>query len=163
MPDISFSKIIIILIENISKGIGDMKACIKWVEQVSFLGETESGHAILMDGPPEGGGRNLGPRPMELVLLGTGGCTTYDVIHILKKSRQQVTDCSVNIEAERATEDPKVFTKIHFHFIVTGKDLKPEQVERAIHLSAEKYCSASIMLGKMADITHDFEVIQETD
>ena len=140
-----------------------MKACIKWVEQVSFLGETESGHAILMDGPPEGGGRNLGPRPMELVLLGTGGCTTYDVIHILKKGRQQVTDCSVNIEAERATEDPKVFTKIHFHFIVTGKDLKPEQVERAIHLSAEKYCSASIMLGKMADITHDFEVIQETD
>ncbi|MFZ1547936.1 MAG: OsmC family protein [Candidatus Nitrotoga sp.] len=138
-----------------------MKACVKWVEHVSFLGETESGHAILMDGPPEGGGRNLGPRPMELVLLGTGGCTTYDVMHILKKSRQQVTNCVVTIEAERAAEDPKVFTKIHFHFIVTGKDLKLEQVGRAIQLSAEKYCSASIMLNKTADITHDFEVIQE--
>ena len=138
-----------------------MKARIKWVEQVSFLGETESGHAVLMDGPADGGGRNLGPRPMEMVLLGTGGCTTYDVIHILKKSSQQVTDCVVEIRAERAMEDPKVFTSIHFHFIVTGKDLKPEQVERAIKLSAEKYCSASIMLGKTADITHDFEVVQE--
>lgn len=138
-----------------------MKARIKWVEQVAFLGETESNHAVLMDGAPEGGGRNLGPRPMELVLLGTGGCTTYDVIHILKKGRQQVTDCVVEIQAERAAEDPKVFTRIHFHFIVTGKDLKPEQVERAIELSAEKYCSASIMLAKTADITHDFEVVQE--
>lgn len=138
-----------------------MKARIKWVEQVSFLGETESGHAVLMDGPPSGGGRNLGPRPMEMVLLGTGGCTAYDVIHILKKSRQQVTDCVIEITSERAQEDPKVFTKIHFHFVVTGKDLKPEQVERAIHLSAEKYCSASIMLGKMADISHNFEVVQE--
>ena len=137
-----------------------MKARIKWVEQVSFLGETESGHAVLMDGPPEGGGRNLGPRPMELVLIGTGGCATYDVIHILKKSRQQVSDCVVEIQAERAAEDPKIFTKIHFHFIVSGKDLKTEQVERAIKLSAEKYCSASIMLGKVADITHDFEVVQ---
>ncbi|MEQ1836783.1 MAG: OsmC family protein [Candidatus Nitrotoga sp.] len=139
-----------------------MKARIKWVEQVSFLGETESGHAVLMDGPPSGGGRNLGPRPMEMVLLGTGGCTAYDVIHILKKSRQQVSDCVIEITSERAQEDPKVFTKIHFHFVVTGKDLKPEQVERAIHLSAEKYCSASIMLGKMADITHDFEVVVST-
>ncbi|HUX89102.1 MAG TPA: OsmC family protein [Gallionellaceae bacterium] len=137
-----------------------MKARIKWVEQVSFLGETESGHAVLMDGPAEGGGRNLGPRPMEMVLIGTGGCTTYDVLHILKKGRQQVTDCVVEIQAERAAEDPKIFTKIHFHFVVTGKDLKTEQVERAIKLSAEKYCSASIMLGKVADITHDFEVVQ---
>ncbi|MFA6015550.1 MAG: OsmC family protein [Gallionellaceae bacterium] len=137
-----------------------MKARIKWVEQVSFLGESESGHAVLMDGAAEGGGRNLGPRPMELVLLGTGGCTTYDVIHILKKSRQQVQDCVVEIEAERANEDPKIFTKIHFHFIVTGQDLKVEHVERAIKLSAEKYCSASIMLGKTANITHDFEIIQ---
>jgi putative redox protein len=137
-----------------------MKARIKWVEQVSFLGETESGHAVLMDGPPEGGGRNLGPRPMEMVLIGTGGCTTYDVIHILKKSRQKISDCVVEIQAERAPEDPKVFTKIHFHFIVTGTDLKTEVVERAISLSAEKYCSASIMLGKVADITHDFEVKQ---
>ncbi len=138
-----------------------MKARIKWVEEVSFLGETESGHAVLMDGPPAGGGRNLGPRPMEMVLIGTGGCTTYDVIHILKKSRQQVSDCVVEINAERAEEDPKVFTRIHFHFVVSGKELKPEVVERAIKLSAEKYCSASIMLGKMADITHDFEIVAE--
>lgn len=136
-----------------------MKARIKWVEQVSFLGETESGHAVLMDGPGDSGGRNLGPRPMEMVLLGTGGCTTYDVIHILKKSRQQVTDCVVEIQAERAAEDPKVFTQIHFHFIVTGNELKSELVERAIKLSAEKYCSASIMLGKTADISHDFEIV----
>ena len=137
-----------------------MKARIKWVEAVSFLGETGSGHAVLMDGPPEGGGRNLGPRPMEMVLLGTGGCTTYDVIHILKKGRADVRDCAVEIDSERADSDPKVFTKIHFHFIVTGKGLKPEVVKRAIDLSAEKYCSASIMLGKMADITHDFEIIE---
>lgn len=137
-----------------------MKVRIKWVEQVSFLGETESGHAVLMDGPPSGGGRNLGPRPMEMVLLGTGGCTAYDVLHILKKSRQQVTDCVIEMTSERAQADPKVFTKIHFHFVVTGRDIKPEQVERAIQLSAEKYCSASIMLGKTADITHDFEVVQ---
>jgi putative redox protein len=139
-----------------------MKASIKWVEGVSFLGETDSGHAVLMDGPPEGGGRNLGPRPMELVLLGAGGCTTYDVIHILKKGRQQISDCTVTIDADRAAEDPKVFTKIHFHFVVTGTDLKAEQVERAILLSAEKYCSASIMLGKMAVITHDFEICTST-
>ena len=138
-----------------------MKASIKWMDQVSFKGETESGHTILIDGPPESGGRNLGPRPMELVLLGTGGCTTYDVIHILKKSRQHVTNCEVKINAERVTEDPKVFTKIHFHFIVTGKDLKPEQVERAIQLSAEKYCSASIMLSKSVEITHDFEIKED--
>ena len=135
-----------------------MQARIKWVENVAFLGETGSGHAVLMDGAPEGGGRNLGPRPMELVLIGTGGCTAYDVVHILKKSRAEISDCVAEIQAERADEDPKVFTKIHFHFIVTGKNLKPEQVERAIHLSAEKYCSASIMLGKTAAITHDFEI-----
>jgi len=138
-----------------------MKARIKWVEQVSFLGETESGHAVLMDGAPAAGGRNLGPRPMEMLLLGTGGCTSFDVISILKKSRQSVSDCYVELSAERAGEDPKVFTKIHMHFVVKGKDIKPEVVERAIKLSAEKYCSASIMLGKMAVITHDFEVIQE--
>jgi putative redox protein len=135
-----------------------MKARVKWVEQVSFLGETESNHAVLMDGAPASGGRNLGPRPMEMLLLGTGGCTSFDVISILKKSRQQVTDCYVELDAERATEDPKVFTKIHMHFVVSGRDLKPEVVERAIKLSAEKYCSASIMLGKTAAITHDFEV-----
>jgi len=135
-----------------------MKARIKWVEGASFLGETESGHAVLMDGPPDGGGRNLGPRPMEMVLIGTGGCTAYDVVAILKKQRQQISDCVAEIQAERADADPKVFTKIHFHFIVSGKNLKSEQVERAINLSAEKYCSASIMLGKTADITHDFEI-----
>ena len=135
-----------------------MKARIKWVEGASFLGETESGHAVLMDGPADGGGRNLGPRPMEMVLIGTGGCTAYDVVAILKKQRQQITDCVAEIQAERADTDPKVFTKIHFHFIVSGKDLKSEQVERAINLSAEKYCSASIMLGKTAAITHDFEI-----
>ncbi|HUW29133.1 MAG TPA: OsmC family protein [Sulfuriferula sp.] len=135
-----------------------MQARIKWVENVAFLGETDSGHAVLMDGAPEGGGRNLGPRPMELVLIGTGGCTAYDVVHILKKSRAEISDCVAEIQAERADTDPKVFIKIHFHFIVTGKNLKPELVERAISLSAEKYCSASIMLGKTATITHDFEI-----
>ena len=138
-----------------------MKARIKWSEQVTFIGETGSGHAVVMDGSPESGGRNLGPRPMEMLLLGAGGCTSFDVISILKKSRQSVSDCYVEIDAERADSDPKVFTKIHMHFVVTGKDIKTEVVERAIKLSAEKYCSASIMLGKTAAITHDFEVIQE--
>ena len=135
-----------------------MKARIKWIENVAFVGESESGHALVMDGAPEGGGRNLGPRPMEAVLIGTGGCTAYDVVHILRKSRAQVTDCVVEIEAERAADDPRVFTKIHFHFILTGSDLKPQQVERAVHLSAEKYCSASIMLAKTAKLSHDFEI-----
>ena len=137
-----------------------MKVRIKWVEQAAFLGETESSHALLMDGPPDGGGRNLGPRPMETVLVGTGGCTAYDVVHILKKGRQPITDCVVEIDADRAPEDPKVFTRIHFHFVVTGNSLNPKHVERAINLSAEKYCSASIMLGKTATITHDFEIVE---
>lgn len=135
-----------------------MKARIKWVENVTFLGESESGHALVMDGAPEGGGRNLGPRPMETLLIGAGGCTAYDVVHILKKSRAAVTDCVVDIDAERADTDPKVFTRIHFHFVVTGRELKPAQVERAVHLSAEKYCSGSIMLGKTATVTHDYEI-----
>ena len=137
-----------------------MNVRIKWLENVAFVGESESGHALVMDGAPEGGGRNLGPRPMETVLIGTGGCTAYDVVHILKRSRAPVTDCVVEISAERAAEDPKVFTSIHFHFVVTGNSLKPEQVERAIHLSAEKYCSASIMLGRTAEITKDFEIFE---
>ena len=137
-----------------------MKARIKWVENVSFIAESGSGHALVMDGAPEGGGRNLGPRPMEVVLMGTGGCTAYDVVHILRKSRAPVTDCVVEIDAERAEEDPKVFTKIHFHFIVTGNGLKPAQVERAVHLTAEKYCSASAMLSRSVAITHDFEVAE---
>ena len=137
-----------------------MKARIKWVDGMSFLGESGSGHAVLMDGAPEAGGRNLGPRPMEMVLMGTGGCSAFDVVLILKKSRQEINDCMVEIESERAAEDPKVFTRIHFHFIVTGKNLNPTQVERAIKLSAEKYCSASIMLAKTAQMTHDFEIVE---
>ncbi|MDA8382888.1 MAG: OsmC family protein [Betaproteobacteria bacterium] len=137
-----------------------MHARVKWVEGMSFLGQSESGHSVLMDGAPEAGGRNMGLRPMEAVLIGTGGCTSFDVVHILKKARQEITDCIAEIDAERAETDPKVFTRIHFHFIVKGKNLKPEQVERAIHLSAEKYCSASIMLGKTAAVTHDFEIVE---
>ncbi len=138
-----------------------MKMRIKWNDIVSFQGETENGHTVLMDGAPEVGGRNLGLRPMEMVLMGAGGCTASDVVMILKKSRQDIIDCMVEIEAERATEDPKVFIRIHYHFILTGKNLKTQQVERAINLSAEKYCSASIMLGKTAEITHDFEIMRE--
>ena len=135
-----------------------MRARIKWVEGMSFLGESESGHAFIMDGAADAGGRNLGPRPMETVLIGTGACTSIDVVHILKKGRSDITDCVAEIVAERAATDPKVFTSIHFHFIITGRNLKPEQVERAIQLSHEKYCSASIMLGKSAAISHDFEI-----
>ncbi len=135
-----------------------MKARIKWVEGVTMVGESGSGHALVMDGPPEFGGRNLGIRPMELLLLGMGGCTQFDVLLILRKARQQVTACVVELEAERAAEDPKVFTRIHAHFIVSGRNLKEQQVERAIRLSAKKYCSASIMLGATAEISHDFEI-----
>ncbi|MBN4080446.1 OsmC family protein [Beggiatoa alba] len=137
-----------------------MKTTIKWVEDVTFMGKTESGHAVVMDGPPDHGGRNLGPRPMEMLLLGLGGCTSFDVIMILKKARQAVNDCVIEISAERADKEPKVFTKIHVHFILTGTNLKEKHVERAVSLSAEKYCSASIMLGKSAEITHDFEIIE---
>jgi putative redox protein len=138
-----------------------MKARIKWVDGMTFIGESESGHAVVMDASPEVGGRNLGPRPMEMLLLGTGGCSSIDVMMILKKSRQAVSDCYVEMSAERAATDPKVFTKIHMHFVVKGKDIKPEAVEKAVKLSAEKYCSASIMLGATAEMTHDFEVVQE--
>ena len=120
-----------------------MKARIKWVEEVSFLGETESGHAVLMDGPPAGGGRNLGPRPMEMLLIGTGACTAYDVVNILKKGRQKITDCVVDIQSDRAETDPKVFTKIHLHFVITGKDLKPDQVERAVQIEIGKHATES--------------------
>jgi putative redox protein len=137
-----------------------MKVRIKWIENVAFVGETESNHAIVMDGAPEGGGRNIGPRPMETVLAGTGGCTAYDVVSILKKARQDITDCVVDIDADRAAEDPRVFTRIHFHFTIKGRNLRREHVERAIHLSAEKYCSASIMLGKTAAISHDYEIVE---
>ncbi|SEQ34383.1 putative redox protein [Ectothiorhodospira magna] len=135
-----------------------MKSRVKWVEQMTFMAESGSGHGVVMDGPPEFGGRNLGPRPMEMLLMGMGGCSAFDVVQILKKSRQAVTDCEVLLQAERADTEPKVFTRIHVHFIVTGHDLAEKQVARAVTLSAEKYCSASIMLGKTARITHDFEI-----
>ena len=138
-----------------------MKARVKWVQDVMFVGESGSGHAVVMDGAPEAGGRNLGLRPMELVLLGVGGCTSFDVVSILKKQRQNVLDCVAEMQAERAQSDPKVFTKIHIHFVVTGKGLKEEHVKRAIELSADKYCSASIMLKPKVEITHDYEIIEQ--
>ena len=135
-----------------------MQARIKWVQDATFLGEPGSGHAVVMDGPPDHGGRNLGVRPMEMLLLGMGGCTAFDVVSILKKSRQPISDCIAEIEAERAGQDPKVFTRIHVHFIVTGRGLDDKRVARAVSLSADKYCSASIMLGKTAEVTHDYEI-----
>ena len=137
-----------------------MKVRVKWVENAMFVGESGSGHAVIMDGPADGGGQNLGIRPMEMLLLGTGGCTAYDVVSILKKSRQWVTDCVAEISAVRADEIPQVFTSIHIHFVITGKGLSDTSVKRAIDLTAEKYCSASIMLGQVADISHDYEVIE---
>ena len=137
-----------------------MKARIKWIGDVGFEGSTDSGHTVVMDGSPESGGQNRGPRPMELVLIGTGGCTSFDVVLILRKSRQEVTDCVAEVEAERADTDPKVFTHIHIHFIVSGRNLDPKKVAHAIELSAIKYCSASIMLAKTAKITHDFEIVE---
>ena len=136
-----------------------MKARIKWIEGRAFMGESGSGHALVMDGPPESGGRNLGIRPMEMILLGLGGCTAFDVVYILEKARQPVSDCVVELEAERSESVPKVFTRIHVHFIVSGDGLADKQVARAVKLSAEKYCSASLMLGKVVDISHDYEVI----
>lgn len=136
-----------------------MECTVRWLnEGMAFLAETGSGHLVSMDGAPEAGGRNLAPRPMELLLAGTGGCTAFDVVLILQRGRHEVEDCTVRIEADRATEDPKVFTRIHFAFTVTGRNLKREVVERAIKLSKEKYCSASIMLAKTAEITHDLTV-----
>ncbi len=135
-----------------------MKASIKWSGGVSFAGTVDSGHTVIMDGAPESGGENKGARPMELVLMGMGGCTSYDVVHILRKSRQEITDCVAQIEAKRAETDPKVFTHIHIHFVVSGKNLDAKKLQHAIELSATKYCSASIMLAKTAKITHDFEI-----
>jgi putative redox protein len=137
-----------------------MKATVKWLDHMSFVGESGSGHSVVMDGPPDDGGRNLGIRPMEMVLLGMGGCTAFDVVHILKRARQDIVDCHVELEAERATEIPKVFTKIHAHYIIKGKGLDAKKVERAITMTAEKYCSVSIMLANCVEITHDFEIIE---
>jgi len=137
-----------------------MECKVKWVDGKAFLAETGSNHAVMMDGAPEAGGRNLAPRPMELLLAGTGGCTAFDVVLILQKGRHDVTGCEVELKADRADTDPKVFTRIHFLFKVSGRNLKREAVERAIALSKEKYCSASIMLGKTAEITHELELIE---
>lgn len=135
-----------------------MKAKITWINGRAFLGESGSGHAIVMDGAPESGGRNIGLRPMETMLLGLGGCTAFDVVHILEKSREPVTGCEVAMEAERAGEDPKVFTHVKMIYTITGKGLKPAAVERAITLSAEKYCSASKMFEKTARIEHEWHI-----
>lgn len=135
-----------------------MKVRVKWVEDVAFMGESETGHALIMDGAPENGGRNIGMRPMETLLIGMGGCTSFDVVTILKKARQPVVDCVAEISAERANEVPKVFTKIHVHFVISGNDMNEKQVARAVSLSAEKYCSASIMLSESVEITHDYEI-----
>ena len=138
-----------------------MDCTVRWSgEGMAFVAESGSGHLLAMDGAPEGGGRNLAPRPMEVVLAGAGGCTAYDVVLILKKSRQQVTGCDLKLTAERASTDPKVFTRIHMHFTVRGKSLKRNLVENAIRLSHEKYCSATAMLLKTAEITHDYELIE---
>lgn len=135
-----------------------MNTTVKWIDGMMMVGESASGHAIVMDGPEDLGGKNLGIRPMEMLLLGMGGCTTIDVVSTLKKMREEVRDCRVEISAQRADEHPKVFTKIHLNFIINGSNLNEKKVEKAISLSADKYCSASIMLGKMADITHDFTI-----
>ena len=135
-----------------------MKARVKWLDHMSFVGESGSGHSIVMDGAPESGGRDLGVRPMEMLLLGLGGCASFDVVMILQKARQEITNCEVEISAERADSEPKVFTKIHLHFVVQGKNISEAKVARAVSLSAEKYCSASKMLEKTAEITHDFEL-----
>lgn len=136
-----------------------MDCTVKWIENMGFIAETGSGHTLTMDGAPEAGGRNLAPRPMEMMLAGAGGCTAYDVVLILQRGRHAIEDCEVKISAERADADPKVFVKLHYHYIVKGKGLKESAVERAVKLSADKYCSASIMLGKTAEVTHSFEVV----
>lgn len=138
-----------------------MKARVKWVENSLFVAQSGSGHSVVLDGPPEAGGQNMGVRPMEMVLLGLGGCTAFDVVDILRKKREPVSGCVVEIEAERAESVPKVFTKIHVRYIVTGKNVKEESVKRAVELSAEKYCSVSIMLGKTAAMTHDYQILNQ--
>lgn len=138
-----------------------MDCTVRWGDGMTFMAETGSGHLVAMDGAPEGGGRNLAPRPMEVVLAGAGACTAYDVVVILKKSGQEVTGCEVRLEAERAAADPKVFTRIHYHFVVRGRGLKKNLVEQAVRLTHEKYCSATAILAKTAEISKDFEVIEE--
>ncbi|MBA4286420.1 MAG: OsmC family protein [Xanthomonadaceae bacterium] len=136
-----------------------MEARVKWHENAVFIAESGSGHAIVVDGPAEIGGRNLGPRPMELMLMSVGSCSAVDIVQILKKARQPVNGCEVKVSGERADTDPKVFLKIHLHFVVSGAGLSENHVKRAVQLSAKKYCSASIMLGKAAEITHSHEIV----
>ena len=138
-----------------------MKARVQWLDGRAFVGESGSGHAVVMDGAPEAGGRNIGVRPMEMLLLGLGGCTAFDVVMILERMREKVTGLDIALEGERATEDPKVFTHVKLIYKVTGRNLKPQNVERAVNLSAEKYCSASAMFEKTAKIEHSFEIIEE--
>ena len=140
-----------------------MKTRVIWLEDMTYVAQSPSGHALVMDGPPELGGHNLGPRPMEMLLMGMGGCTAIDVVNILRKARQDLRGCEVQLDADRADSEPKVFTQIRVHFILTGLNLSAKHVERAIHLSAEKYCSASIMLGQTAQITHTFEIRQPSE
>ncbi|MDY0011587.1 MAG: OsmC family protein [Rhodocyclaceae bacterium] len=137
-----------------------MDCTVKWIDGMTFLAETGSGHVVTMDGAPDAGGRNLAPRPMEMLLAGAGGCSAFDVVLILKRGRHDVRDCQVKLEADRANTDPKVFTRIRMIFTVTGRQLKRDAVERAVKLSAEKYCSATIMLGKSAEITHEVEIVE---
>ena len=138
-----------------------MKARVSWLEQAAFVAESGSGHALVLDGAPEHGGRNIGVRPMEMILMGLGGCTAFDVVSILRKARQGISDCSVELEAERATAPPKVFTRIHLKFTVIGTSLRESSVRRAIDLSTQKYCSATAMLRDTVDITHEFEIKPE--
>jgi putative redox protein len=138
-----------------------MKARVQWLDGRAFVGESGSGHAVVMDGAPESGGRNIGVRPMEMLLLGLGGCTAFDVVMILERMREKVTGLDIALEGERAAEDPKVFTHVKIIYKVTGRNLKPANVERAVNLSAEKYCSASAMFEKTAKIEHSFEIIEE--
>lgn len=140
-----------------------MKATVKWLDHMSFVGESGSGHSVVMDGAPDVGGRNMGVRPMEMVLLGLGGCTSFDLVLILQRQRQAVADIQVEIEAERADKAPRVFTKIHVHYVVKGSGLDPKKVERAVNMTAEKYCSVSIMLSASVEISHDFEIIEQQD
>jgi putative redox protein len=137
-----------------------MKTRVKWLENVSFVVETGSGHTVVVDGAPEAGGRNIGMRPMELLLAGAAACTAFDVVWILKRARQPVADCVVEADAERAPEEPKVFTRIHLRYAVAGRGLDYKQVERAVKLSKEKYCSATIMLGRTAEITHEVRMVE---
>lgn len=158
LPDHYLTKVVYLYACKYQSG-ETMETRVKWVGNATFIGTASSGHTVLMDGPTEGGGQNFGPRPMEMLILGMGACSAYDVVSILKKSRLEIADCEIKITSQRADNNPKVFTNIQLHFIVSGRALKEKQVERAIKLSAEKYCSASIMLGATAKINHDFEIV----